>query len=182
MKNHAFTLIELLVVVLIIGILSAIALPNYQRAVWKSRNTQFKQALRSISEAEQVYYLANGQYSADFSTLDLDFPATHVPTTANQNIEPCKLRVQGNDSLRETDSFQIILNSTNIQNGLWIVGVWKTGPYKCNGFLMFDDQTMQCFETRNGTSLISPGDFCVKLENAGNPTDGNMWTASRYSW
>ena len=77
MRNkQAFTLIELLVVVLIIGILAAVALPQYQKAVWKSRFTQAKTLAHSLAEAEEIYYMANGKYTDDFEELSIDLPAT----------------------------------------------------------------------------------------------------------
>ena len=71
---RAFTLIELLVVVLIIGILAAIALPQYQKAVLKSRFTQGKILANSLAEAEEIYYLANNTYTLDYDALDIQMP------------------------------------------------------------------------------------------------------------
>ena len=59
-NKRAFTLIELLVVVLIIGILSAVAVPQYQKAVLKSRATQLLTLARHFKDVCSIDLLAGG--------------------------------------------------------------------------------------------------------------------------
>ena len=60
MSKQAFTLIELLVVVLIIGILAAIAVPQYQKAVEKARAAELVTFLTETQRALDIYILEHG--------------------------------------------------------------------------------------------------------------------------
>ncbi|MGN0024437.1 MAG: type IV pilin protein [Candidatus Avelusimicrobium sp.] len=66
-----FTLIELLVVVLIIGILASVALPQYQKAVAKSRYVQVMTLANSILESAEVFRMANGAWPSTLDDLDI---------------------------------------------------------------------------------------------------------------
>ena len=74
----AFTLIELLVVMLIIGILAAVALPQYQKAVEKSRLTTLIPLVKSVTNAKIAHQLATGEYARTFDVLAVELPPKFV--------------------------------------------------------------------------------------------------------
>ena len=162
MKNtKAFTLIELLIVVLIIGILAAVALPQYQKAVEKSKAMQGLTLIKSVREAQVAYHLANGSYALSFDELSTDIPFTGT-TTAH-----------GGSSISDTRStadWSIELETKNNKGNLFALRL--RGPYKGAGFIAFGSTGIFCAEqyTSMGNKTIvfekDPGDYCVKILGA----------------
>ena len=85
-RRSGFTLIELLVVVLIIGILSAIALPQYTKAVARSRMAGLITLASSVAQAERRYFMANGEYTVNAEDLELSLPAGFVKTGSGTEL------------------------------------------------------------------------------------------------
>ena len=161
-KNAGFTLIELLVVVLIIGILAAVAVPQYQKAVEKSRAVQALAVLKSFGQAFQAYYMANGNYPVSFDQLDLD-----MEWTGNE-----KWFSDATDTLSNGDwSLQIMTGGG--YNALYMGRI--KGEYKGGGFGLFmsspvgdDKENIFCVERiYAGVALQQPAhSYCEKLFNA----------------
>ena len=85
MKNKAFTLIEVLVVVLIIGILAAISVVQYQKSVLKSRFTALMPITKALYEGNELFAMSSGKYTDKLENLDISTTGGVSGSTANIN-------------------------------------------------------------------------------------------------
>lgn len=65
MRKRAFTLVEIMIVVLIIGILMAIAIPNFVRARENGQQKTCMANLRTIEQAKEIYTYTNSLHDGD---------------------------------------------------------------------------------------------------------------------
>ena len=72
--NEGFTLIELLVVIIIIGILSAIALPSFLNQAAKAKQSEAKSYVGSVNRAQQAYRIENPSFAGTFTALQIGIP------------------------------------------------------------------------------------------------------------
>ncbi|MDB9306653.1 type IV pilin-like G/H family protein [Nodularia spumigena CS-591/12] len=72
--ESGFTLIELLVVIIIIGILSAIALPSFLNQAAKARQSEAKSFVGAVNRAQQAYRIENTTFGGTYEDLEIGLP------------------------------------------------------------------------------------------------------------
>ena len=83
--KKAFTLIELLVVVLIIGILSAIALPQYEKAVEKARAAEILSNVNALSKTAEMYFLSGRTDRINVHDLEIELSGGQYDPIGDDN-------------------------------------------------------------------------------------------------
>ena len=118
--NKGFTLIELLVVVLIIGILAAIALPQYRKVTERAKMAEAVTILKAIGDAQQRFYMVNNRYllCTELDLLDIDLGGSN----------DCVYEGGLNCSCKQTSGFLYMVSSAS---GTSIAHAVRTPwPYK----------------------------------------------------
>ena len=156
-NSKAFTLIELLVVVLIIGILAAVAVPQYQKAVEKARMTEAVTLVRAIANANQIFYMANGRYAAqnEMDLLDID-----VPGTVNATWGPGRLQTKNFIYSPNTEGGSVLAIAQHVaQNGSADVYHISIAPS--------DPSRVYCYVYSAGTATSIQRKLCEQLNQTG---------------
>lgn len=86
-KMRGITLLELMIVVMIVGVLAAIAYPNYRDAAARAKRNEAKAALLQIATNQERFYLNNNTYTNDMTQLGFDMSDDWVTTSGTYTVD-----------------------------------------------------------------------------------------------
>jgi len=154
-SSQGFTLLELLVVVLIIGILAAIALPQYRKAKIKAQTRQLILSLKAVKEAQHRFYLLNNRYTDSFSDLDVELSGYSGKDCSDFSSWGPK------DCLSNNYSVLFLNGSSNC------FALFNTGKYLYSGFMIFKSGKIRCYDA--GANKLCTEIFdCNLYDSSGN--------------
>jgi len=159
MKNNAgFTLVELLVTVLIIGILAAVAVTQYDKAVILVRASEIKTLVRAMAKAQDAYYMENEAYPDSFDELAID-----VPLATYTGSDEIVARVAKTDVRAKEDRIVVFLNKRESDGWTASAGAYiGEGPLQHTGFMIVHNPATTNFPV--GELLcVSTADGCAQL-------------------
>ena len=153
--KRGFTLIELLVVVLIIGILSAVALPQYTKTVKKARTAEALILLRALHDSQERYKMENGDYASSLEDLDVVIPSS----TKDWDVE-----LWGQDG---------IIYATNLY-----------GKGTMEGVTMGNEYSMRYLQCKEGLGDFGSDDkkFCTSVLPCMSIGSSGAWDAYCTNW
>ena len=155
--KKGFTLIELLVVVLIIGVLSAVALPQYQTAVERARATEALTMIGAISESVQRYHSPHEAWpgaSSNFSKLDIDVPMIDASNYGGKHFTV----IMGTDAM-EGNTYNV--QATRRRNSHWYT-ILATITANANGTYSV---TRKCTPQENDSEALN---YCNAITGGNN--------------
>ena len=166
-NKKGFTLIELLVVVLIIGILAAMAMPAYFKAVERSRTAEADTMIGTVVNAQQRYKMKTGNYTTTWTALDV------APANAEKQALYCTKLAQGSqkdnckadnagDASKVGNGFMMELKGTSTATGN-NSGVIATrvgsGQYTYKIYKKYDDPAQAQCEGTSGDDQALCADY-----------------------
>ena len=151
-NKNGFTLLELLVVVVIIGVLAAIALPQYKKVVERSQMAEAVTVVKSIAQAQQRYYLSNGKYADCYglNSLDVDITGTN-----GKYCSRCPAKITSN----------FVYASGPCNAGIDIAIAQRNPEGKRYYIYMLNSRRIRCYAYQTATDIQK--ELCSKLNASG---------------